>query len=60
MTVRSGPIYENRVFVEAESLGDYEAWADEQAARARQTAGIVDVVLFKIGHDEEGLSLIHI
>jgi hypothetical protein len=54
MTVRSGPIYENRVFVEAESLGDYEAWADEQAARARQTAGIVDVVLFKIGHDGEG------
>ena len=54
MTVRSGPIYESRVFVEAESLGDYEAWADEQAARARQTAGIVDVVLFKIGHDGEG------
>jgi hypothetical protein len=54
MTVRSGPIYENRVFVEAESLGDYEAWADEQAARARQTAGIVDVVLFRIGHDGEG------
>ncbi len=54
MTVRSGPIYENRVFVEPESLGDYEAWADEQAARARQTAGIVDVVLFPIGQDAEG------
>jgi hypothetical protein len=54
MTARSGPIYENRVFVETESLGDYEAWADEQAARARQTGGIVDVVLFPIGQDAEG------
>ena len=54
MTVRSGPIYENRVFVETESLGDYEAWADEQAARARQIDGIVDVVLFPIGQDAEG------
>jgi hypothetical protein len=54
MTVRSGPIYENRVFVEPESLGDYEAWADEQAARARRSAGVVDVVLFAIGPDPEG------
>jgi hypothetical protein len=54
MTVRSGPIYENRVFVEPESLGQYEAWADEQAARARQTAGIVDVSLFAVGPDAQG------
>lgn len=54
MTVRSGPIYENRVFVEPESLGQYEAWADERAARARQSAGIVDVALFSIGPDAEG------
>ena len=32
MTVRSGPIYENRVFVEPESLDDYEAWADQAFA----------------------------
>ena len=54
MTVRSGPIYENRVFVEPESLGDYEAWADKQAARARNTAGIVEVALFDIGQDDQG------
>lgn len=54
MTIRSGPIYENRVFVEPELLGDYEAWADEQVARARQTGAIVDVVLFAIAQDAEG------
>jgi hypothetical protein len=54
MTARSGPIYENRVFVEPESLGQYEAWADEQAARARQSAGIVDVSLFAVDPDAEG------
>ncbi len=54
MTIRSGPIYENRVFVEPELLGDYEAWADEQADRARQTGAIVDVILFTIAQDAEG------
>ncbi len=54
MTVRSGPIYENRVFVEPESLDDYEAWVDGQADRARRSEGIVDVVLFAIGADADG------
>jgi hypothetical protein len=54
MTSRSGPIYENRVFVDPEALGDYESWADEQAARARRIAGIVDVVLFAIDPDADG------
>ncbi len=54
MTVRSGPIYENRVFVEPESLDDYEAWASEQAARARRSEGIVDVAIFTIGPDTDG------
>ncbi len=54
MTSRSGPIYENRVFVEPESLDDYEAWASEQAACARRSEGIVDVALFTIGPDTDG------
>ena len=54
MTARSGPIYENRVFVEPESLDDYEAWAGEQAAHARRSAGVVDVALFTIGPDPDG------
>ena len=54
MGVRSSPIFENRVFVEPESLGDYEAWAGEQADRARQLAGITGVDLFEIGPDERG------
>ena len=54
MTVRSGPIYESRVFVEPESLSQFEAWADEQAARARQSAHIVDVSLFAVSPDAEG------
>ena len=54
MTVRSGPIYENRVFVEPESLVDYEAWVEEQAGRARRSAGIVGVDRFEIRPDEQG------
>jgi hypothetical protein len=54
MAVRAGPIYENRVFVEPESLGDYEAWVEEQAGRARHSAGIVSVDRFEISPDEQG------
>jgi len=54
MADRSGPIYENRVFVEPESLDEYESWASEQAARARRSEGIVDVALFTIGPDPDG------
>jgi hypothetical protein len=54
MAARTGPIYENRVFVEPESLGDYEAWVGEQAGRARQSAGVVSVDRFEIGPDEQG------
>ena len=55
MSDRSGPIYENRVFVEPESLGDYQAWADEQANRARRFPGVTSVALFDIGRDAEGM-----
>ena len=54
MSSRSGPIYENRVFVEPEALGDYETWAEEQASRARRTSGVTDVSIFTIADDPEG------
>jgi hypothetical protein len=54
MGVRSGPIFENRVFVEPETLGDYEAWVGEQAGRARDSDGIVAVDCFETGPDEQG------
>ena len=55
MTARSaGPIYESLVFVEPESLGDYDAWVGEQLERARRSAGVVDAVSFEVGPDVEG------
>jgi hypothetical protein len=54
MTNRSGPIYESRVFVEPDSLGDFDAWLDEQVVRARQAPGVVDVVSLEIGSDAKG------
>lgn len=54
MTVRSGPIYESRVFVEQEAVGDYDAWFEERVNRARHDSGILDVVSFSIGPDDRG------
>jgi len=55
MTARpAGLIYESLVFVEPESLGDYDAWVREQLERARRTAGVVDAVSFEVGPDVEG------
>jgi hypothetical protein len=54
MRNRAGPIYESRVFVEPESLDEFDAWLDEQVFRARRTDGVADVVPFSIGPDEGG------
>jgi len=54
MSTLSGPIYENRVFVAAESVGEYEAWIEEPINRARELPGIVEVYQFAIGADEDG------
>ena len=54
MTARSGPIYESLVFVEPESVGDYDAWVREQLDRARRTAGVIDAVSFEVAPDVEG------
>ena len=54
MRNHAGPIYESRVFVEPESLDDFDAWLDEQVLRARRADGVVDVIPFGIGRDERG------
>ncbi len=54
MSTRSGPIYENRVFVVPDSLGDYEAWIEEPLQRAREFPGVVEVYRFAIGEDADG------
>ncbi len=54
MTAPSGPIYENHVFVDPDVLDDYVAWIDDQARRARELPGIVDISVFSTADDEEG------
>jgi len=54
MSTRSGPIYENRVFLAPDSAGDYAAWIEEPISRARELPGVVDVYLYAIGEDAEG------
>jgi hypothetical protein len=54
MSVRSGPIYESRVFVEPEAVGAYDAWFEDRLVRARQDAGVVAVACFSIGPDDQG------
>ena len=43
MSTRSGPIYENRVFVVPELLADYESWLDETLDHALEFPGLAEV-----------------
>jgi hypothetical protein len=54
MSTRSGPIYENRVFVVPDALGDFESWIQESINRAREFAGVVDVYQFRVADDPDG------
>jgi hypothetical protein len=54
MSTRTGPVYENRVFVVPDSVGDYETWIEEPINRARELPGVVEVYQFGIGADESG------
>lgn len=54
MSTRSGPIYESRVFVVPDSIGDYETWIEEPINRAREFPGMVEVYQYAIGTDEDG------
>jgi hypothetical protein len=52
MTVRSGSVYECRVFVSPDSVADFEAWAEERTGDA--IAGVAEVNRFAIDPDKEG------
>ena len=54
MSTRSGPIYENRVFVVPDSVGDYEAWIEEPINRAQELPGVLEVYQYEIAADESG------
>jgi hypothetical protein len=54
MSTRSGLIYENRVFVTADSLADYDNWLEESMDRALGLPGVVEVNRFSLGEDAEG------
>lgn len=54
MSTRSGPIYENCVFVAPDSVADYEAWIEESISRARELPGVVAVYRFAIAEDADG------
>ena len=54
MTAVSGPIYESRVFIEPESIEDFDAWLEQQLNIAREAAGVVGVVSFDLGRDADG------
>jgi len=54
MSTRSGPIYENRVFVAPASLAEYEAWIQEPIHRARELPGVVEVCQFALDDDADG------
>ena len=51
--MRSGPIYENRVFVEPDAVDEYEAWIEDRAREAAGLAGVVETSLFKTAGDAE-------
>ena len=52
MTVRSGTVYECRVFVSPESLAEFEAWAEERLRSA--IPGVVEVNHFVTAGDDTG------
>jgi hypothetical protein len=53
MSARSGPVYESRVFVPAESVAEFEAWAEESLQRARALPGVIEVSTFANSPDPE-------
>jgi nucleotide-binding universal stress UspA family protein len=54
MSARSGPVYESRVFFPAESVADFDAWAEEALQRACALPGVVEASSFATSPDLEG------
>ena len=53
--MHAGPIYENRVFVEPDSLADFEAWIAARILEASDIPGVVDINPFTFATVEAGL-----
>ena len=53
MTRQAGPIYENTVFVDADTVDEFEQWL-AQHIRDAQLPGLVDHRTFAIADDEDG------
>lgn len=54
MTVRSGPVYECRALVSPDSLADFEACVEGRLSGADTRPGVVEVIRFDTGPDDEG------
>lgn len=52
--MRAGPIYENRVFIEPDSLAEYESWIGEKSLEAESLSGVTNVSLIRIADNDEG------
>ena len=53
--MHAGPIYENRVFVEPDSLDDFESWLAARVQHAAGLRGVVEVKTYNIAVDDAGL-----
>jgi hypothetical protein len=54
MSARSGPVFESRVFLPAESVPDFEAWAQGPLQRASALPGVIEASCFATRPDSEG------
>ena len=52
--MRAGPIYENRVFIEPDSLAEYESWIGDRSLEAESLSGVTNVSLIRIADNDEG------
>ena len=50
--MRAGPIYENRVFIEPDSLAEYESWIGEKSLEAESLSGVTNVSLIRIADND--------
>ena len=52
--MRAGPIYENRVFVDADTADDYDAWIAARLTEAAGLPGIAELHTFVLAADAGG------
>jgi hypothetical protein len=54
MTARSGPVYECRAFLSAESVAEFETWIEGPLRSAGTSPGVVEIDFFVIRTDAQG------